>query len=361
MNPMSLFACAPTRRASARGSGRSAVLRRCGRAMRAFAPIFAAAALVLSATMPQSALACATCGCSLSSDAAMGYSAGSGWRVNVEYDYIDQNQLRGGSGLGSAPGVPDGNELEHDTTNIYTNLGISYSPDADWNISLRIPYVDRNHTTYGIFDSTQPLPDLSHSHSSSLGDIKLIGSYQGFLPTHNLGVQFGVKLPTGAYGTAVKFDAGPNEGSPLDASLQPGTGSTDLIIGGYYYQAISQDWDAFANGTFQAAVRNKQTDPGNDFRIGNLATVSVGLRYEANPEIVPQVQINLSHKSSDQGALADTADSAGTVAYLSPGVTVSLMQNLQVYSFVQIPVYSRLQGFQLAPRWTASLGVSYAF
>ncbi len=316
-------------------------------------------ALIVFVACTTDALACATCGCTLSSDAAMGYSASTGWRVNFEYDYIGQNQLR--SGTHAVSGVPDGNELEHATINQYLNLGLSYSPDADWNIALRIPYVVRNHTTHGEFDSTEPLPDLSHSFSSSLGDVRLLASYQGFLPTHNLGVQVGLKLPTGAYGTHVKFDSGPLAGEPLDASLQPGTGSTDLIVGAYYYQAISQNWDAFVNGSFQAALTSKQNDPGNDFRIGNLTTVSFGLRYEENPHIVPQVQINLSRKSHDQGALADAPDSAGTVAYLSPGLTVSLQHDLQVFGFVQVPLYSRLDGFQLAPRWTASVGMSYAF
>jgi hypothetical protein len=361
MNPMILSADAAMRHACPERADWPAAQCKQGCVKRPAAPLLAAAALAFGIATPQSALACATCGCSLSSDAAMGYSAGTGWRINFEYDYIDQNQLRSGSGLHSVPGVPDGNELEHATINQYLNLGLSYSPNADWNIALRVPYVVRNHTTYGIFDSTQPLPDLSHSHSSSLGDVRLIGSYQGFLPTHNLGVQLGVKLPTGAYGTSVKFDSGPNAGLPLDASLQPGTGSTDLIVGGYYYQAISQNWDAFVNGSFQAAVTSKQHEAGNDFRIGNLTTVSFGLRYEENPHMVPQVQVNLSRKGHDQGALADTPDSAGTVAYISPGLTVSLRHDLQLFAFVQLPVYSRLDGFQLAPRWTGSLGVSYAF
>jgi hypothetical protein len=316
-------------------------------------------AAVLIGVLPSFSWACATCGCALSNDAAMGYSAGAGWRVNLEYDYINQNQLR--SGIHAVSVVPDGTEFEHNTVNRYLTLGLSYSPDADWNIALRIPYVDRNHSTYGTFDSTQPLPNLSSSHSSSLGDVKLIASYQGFLPTHNLGVQLGVKLPTGRHGTAVNFDSGPNAGMPLDASLQPGTGSTDLIVGGYYYQAISQNWDAFINGRFQAAVTNKQDQPGNDFRMGNELNVSSGFRYEANPSIVPQVQINLVRKSADQGALADTAGTAGFVAYLSPGLTVRLTHALHVYGFVQVPVYSRLDGYQLFPRWTGTLGVTYAF
>ena len=147
----------------------------------------------------------------------------------------------------------------------------------------------------------------------------------------------------------------------LDTSLQPGTGSTDLIVGAYYYQAVSQNFDAFVNGQFQAAVAQRLDQPGADFRPGNLGVVSVGLRYEADPRIVPQLQLNVSRKSHDQGALADSLDTAGTVAYLSPGVTLAAGQNTHVYGFVQVPVYSRLDGYQLFPRWTASVGLSYAF
>jgi hypothetical protein len=311
------------------------------------------------AVLPSIGWACATCGCTLSTDAAMGYSATAGWHLNFEYDYIDQAQLR--SGTHAVSGVPDGNELESDTTNHYLNLGVTYSPDADWNFTLKIPYVIRDHTTFGPFDSSMPLPELTASHSSSLGDIKLVAGYQGFLPTRNLGVQLGVKLPTGAYGTDVSFTTGPGAGSPLDASLQPGTGSTDLIVGGYYFQAISQNWDAFANGTFQSAVASRQDRPGNDYRPGNQTLLSVGLRYVADPGLVPQVQVNVLHKGADQGALADRAGTAGTVAYLSPGLIVGVLHDLQVYGFVQVPLYSQLNGYQLAPRWTASVGASYGF
>jgi len=289
----------------------------------------------------------------------MGYSASAGWRVNLEYDYIHQDDLR--SGTQSVTGVPDGNELEHDTLNRYYTLGVTYSPNAVWNINVLVPYVVRTHSTYGDFDSSAPLPDLSSSRSSSWGDVKLIGSYQGFLPTHNLGVQLGVKLPTGKYGTAIDFYSGPNAGTPLDASLQPGTGSTDLIVGAYYYQAISQNFDLTVSGQFQSAIKENQNQPGNDFRPGNSATLSLGLRYEAHSKWVPQLQLNLFRKSADQGALADTLDVQGTVAYLSPGITAQVVKSLHVYGFVQIPVYSNLDGYQLFPHYTTTVGLSYAF
>lgn len=367
------FATAPRDRKF--GAAKTASTRLSRSAMRV---MFAAAGFA----WPLAAHACATCGCSLSADAAMGYSAAAGWRASLQYDYIDQNQLRRGSGTASPARVvndPTTGELEHRTLSRYLIAGIDYSPNADWNLSLRIPYVVRDHSSYTdtssapFFAAQLDTANLSNARSASLGDVRLIASYQGFLPIHNLGVQLGVKLPTGHYGGPdaagtgavgdhpVSFSAGPSAGQPLDASLQPGTGSTDLIVGAYYFQAISQDFDAFVNGQFQAAIAEKLNHAGEDFRPGNFGVLSFGLRYEANPKILPQLQMNLSHKSRDQGALADVQDSAGSVVYLSPGITVSLRQNVQLYGFVQLPVYSRLDGYQLFPHWSASVGVSYAY
>lgn len=347
MNPLVTHPCGvipPIARSLARGLARAAP---------------ALLAVPFAVLAPRTAHACATCGCTLNADAAMGYSTAAGWRLSFEYDYIHQDQLR--SGTRAVAGVPDGNELERETLNRYLTTGVSYSPSAAWNVSLQVPYVERTHSTYGEFDSTQQLPDLSTSRSSSLGDIKLIGSYQGLLPMHNLGIQLGVKLPTGQYGAAIKFNGGPAAGTPLDASLQPGTGSTDVIVGAYYFQAISQNFDVFMNGQFQAAIKHQLDQPDNDYRPGNATTVSVGVRYEADPRWVPQLQLNLLHKSRDQGALADIESTAGNVAYLSPGMTVAASSRLHVFGFAQIPVYSNLYGYQLFPRWTASVGASYAF
>jgi len=319
----------------------------------------AVAAAVCLSLAPMASWACATCGCTLNADAAMGYGSPPGWRMSFEYDYIQQNELR--SGTRAISGVPDGDELEHDTLNRYLTAGVDYSPSADWSFGLRIPYVIRTHSTYGDYDSFEPLPPLSDSRSSSLGDIKLIGSYGGLLAMGNLGLQLGVKLPTGRYGTDVRFSSGPNAGTPLDASLQPGTGSTDIIVGAYYFRAITLNLQFFGDVQFQSAVTSKQAQPGNDFRPGNSTTVSFGLRYEENPKWIPQLQVNLLHKSVDQGALADIYDTAGYVAYISPGLNAQIGEKLRVFGFVQVPVYSDLVGFQLFPRYTASVGASYAF
>jgi hypothetical protein len=329
---------------------------------------------VVACALPGGACACATCGCTVDSDAAMGYASDAGWRLNLEYAYINQDALRTGTRTATPAEVVNhpfdpalgGGEIEQDTINRYVNLGLAYRPNAEWAANVLVPYVIRGHSTFGVqpqpYSPAETAPDqLSYTDLSRLGDIKLIGSYQGILPTHNLGVQLGVKLPTGQYGTAVGFYDGPNAGAPLDASLQAGTGSTDIIVGAYYFQAVSQDFDAFANVQFQSAIAHKMNQPGNDYRPGNNTTLSVGLRYEANPRVIPQLQLNLLRKSADQGALADTPDTAGTVAYLSPGLTAQVVHKLYAYSVLQFPVYSNLSGYQLFPHWTATVGLSYAF
>lgn len=342
-----------------------------------------AVSALLSGSLPAIAQACATCGCTLSTDAATGYTAQSGWRFTLEYAFLNQDELRHGNSIATPEQIVDrpsdpslgGGEIEKNTINRYLNLGVSYHPNAEWGFSALLPYVSRDHSTYGVqsqpFMSAEIGPDqLSSASVSGIGDLRLLVTYQGFLPTHNFGVLAGVKLPTGKYGGEnddglvvghpVFFKTGPLVGDALDASLQAGTGSTDLIVGAYFYRPVSQNFDAFVNGQFQAAASEHLRTSSADFRPGNLATLNLGLRYEAHANWVPQVQLNLLHKSADQGALADRPDTAGTVAYLSPGISASVRKNVQVYGFLQLPVYSHLHGYQLFPRWTATIGLSVA-
>ncbi|HMA50948.1 MAG TPA: hypothetical protein VKP60_14415 [Magnetospirillaceae bacterium] len=142
------------------------------------------AALAIAAA-PFAADACATCGCSLSADAATGYSAGPGWRMDLQFSYIDQSQLRTGTRAVSGPQVAAINdnggaqEIEKDTTNRYLTLGLAYSPNADWNINLQLPWVDRSHSTYGNAGSSQLTgSNLSSVSYSQLGDVRLIGTWQ---------------------------------------------------------------------------------------------------------------------------------------------------------------------------------------
>ncbi|MES2407977.1 MAG: TonB-dependent receptor [Pseudomonadota bacterium] len=305
--------------------------------------------------VPVPALACSSCGCTLSPDwENQGLSSTPGWRVDLRYDYINQNQLRHGSGTASnsdiANALVNGSvaETEQITTNHYYTLGVDYSPNRDWGFNLQVPYVDRNHSTLSAGDN-----ENTYSHTQSLGDIKLIARYQGFSPDGDTGIQFGLKLPTGKHDYT--FSSGPGAGTLLDRSLQPGSGSTDLILGVYRYGTLNKNWDWFAQGLFQASI---QTLHG--YRPGNAVNLNTGVRYMAYDKIVPQLQINAQTRQRDTGANADPANTGGKLVYLSPGLTVTLNKSTKIYGFIQIPVYQYVEGLQLAPRWNASVGLNFS-
>ena len=301
---------------------------------------------------PLSALACSSCGCSLNSDwSTQGHASEPGLRMDFRFDYFNQDQLRSGTGTvdRGAITLPTNLEIQQTTVNRNYNLTLDYTANRDWGVSVLIPYFDRFHTTIADGDT-----DISESKTSSLGDVRVLGRYQGFSSGHGFGIQFGLKLPTGSYDA--NFRSGPQEGELLDRGLQPGTGTTDLLVGAYQFGALSRDWDYFAQALIQQPLNSK-----DQFRPGTGINVNLGVRYVAFEGFTPHLQINARAEKRESGAEADVDNSGATLVYLSPGVTVPLSDKIHVYGFFQLPVYQRVTGYQLEPRYTVSAGVHYAF
>ena len=310
--------------------------------------------LIAASIIPSYVFACASCGCILSTDwDAQGISGAPGIRFDLRYDYLNQNQYRSGSNKTSKSAVDaQGNEVEDKTINHYVTAGIDYSPSRDWGVNVQIPYIDRSHGTFGdgsgtgIVDTTQ----LNTSHTKSIGDIKVIGRY--LISGYNLGLQLGVKLPTGDY--QKNFDSG----QPLDRGLQPGSGTTDLLVGAYHFGSINKDWDYYAQAMAQIPTNTK-----DGYQPGNSLNFNFGVRYLLNDYIIPQLQVNtkVSGRDSEDGNAATGQDSGGTLVYLSPGVTVNVQKDLKLYGFVQLPIYQYVNGNQLTPTWIGTLGARYNF
>jgi len=298
------------------------------------------------------AFACSSCGCTLSSDwASQGYAAAEGLRIDMRFDYFDQDQLRAGthSVSRSSIEIPTDREVQQSTLNRNYTLSIDYSPNADWGFNLQIPYFNRFHTTIAEGDT-----DISTSHTESMGDIRFLVRYQGFSADHTTGMQAGIKFATGSFDN--NFIAGPQQGNLLDRGLQPGTGTTDLIVGIYHFGILSRDWDYFAQAYVQQPLNYR-----DDFRPGAGINANAGVRYVGFSKVTPHLQLNVRAEKRESGAEADVDNSGATLVYLSPGVTVILSHHVSAYGFVQLPVYQRVNGLQIEPRYTASAGLHYAF
>jgi hypothetical protein len=311
--------------------------------------------------------ACASCGCTLSSDwEFQQISYKPGVKIDLRYDYLDQNQLRSGTGKISPAAastiVNNGNpqEVEKFTENNYLTLAIDYSNSRSWGVNVQVPYIFRSHSTLGTAsDGVTPGPGGGQydSRTANIGDIKVLGRYQGFSERCNIGVLFGLKLPSGSYKqTGTSTDPTAPGPVPIDRGLQPGTGTTDAILGAFYTDSINQDWDYFTQATYQRALYSQDL-----YRPGDGLNVNLGFRYAGFARITPQLQLNFRYVRHDEGANADTISTGGTLLYVSPGITVAVIRQMSVYSFVQFPVYQDVNGVQLAPRYTVSAGVRYSF
>jgi hypothetical protein len=294
--------------------------------------------------------ACSSCGCTLNSDwASQGYAVGSGLRVDLRYDYFNQSELRSGTDgvdRGSLE-IPNEQEIQKTTVNRNTTLGIDYAPSRTWGLNVQLPYFDRYHSTIAEGDT-----DLSYSQSNSIGDARVTARFQGFSPDLSFGILFGLKLPTGR--TDVKFYAGPEAGEPLDRGLQPGTGTTDALIGAYDFGNWGESWGYFAQATIQEPLNSH-----DGFRPGTGLNVTGGLRYTKWQRVTPQAQINIRTEKRESGAQADVENSGATLAYFSPGVSVRFNAHWQGFMFAQFPIYQRVNGLQLEPERLYSIGLQY--
>ena len=294
--------------------------------------------------------ACSSCGCTLSSDwVAQGYAAGAGFRLDLRFDYFNQNELRSGTASvnRSAIALPASREIQQETINRNVSLGIDYSPNAEWGVSLLVPFFARYHTTIAAGDT-----EVSTSDFRRAGDVRVLGRYQGFSPDHTIGVQVGLKLATGSF--TETFSTGPQAGTPLDRGLQPGTGTTDLLLGAYHYGVLGRRWSYFVQALLQQPLDDRE-----GYRPGTAVTANLGVRLAPAARVVPQLQLSFHAEGRESGPNADVANSGAVLAYLGPGVTVGVTRGITAFGFVQIPVYQNVNGYQLEPTLTASVGLHF--
>ncbi|MGO9170629.1 MAG: hypothetical protein ACLP7P_01495 [Rhodomicrobium sp.] len=335
-------------------------------------PAFARARLIagillLSSLIPAEALACA-CGCSVfdvGSSALLPKEGDHGGAVYFEWDHSNQNQ--NWSGVHSAPAANNGDKQIQ--TDWYV-VGLNYMINRDWGFGLRIPSANRSFLTQDFGPDSNPVTGLSRYHVETIGDIELTGMYTGFSSDMSKGIIFGLKLPTGdwrAYG--------------YDRDTNIGSGSTDLILGGYWRGMITGDnaWQYFAQTKLlQTLLTHSEADPtygaaAGDYRPGTQLDSAIGVTYNnwynVGPfdKIAPLLQVIVSHRQPDSGGGAAPADSGFDRIYISPGIDFTKViddphnNTFKLYGDIEIPVYQRANGNQLVAPFLSKIVAAYTF
>jgi hypothetical protein len=276
---------------------------------------------LLSCVAPAASIACA-CGCGVFDvGTATMIPQHPGGFVYVEDDYMNQDENWVGSNSASRALNTD-KEIQ---TN-FGGVGFDYQFNQDWGMDIKIPYWDRLFRTD---IGTPQQPDITTYRHSALGDIRISARYTGFSAVMSTGLSVGLKLATGDW-TYRNFDR----------DTEIGTGTTDLLLGGYHLGAIG---DSYHLKWFAEALYDRAFNTREGYRPGNELDAAVGVMYAGVPLgdsgfLATLLQLIGSDRLRDSGVNANTPNSGYQRLLLSPGAEVTF-GHWQIYGDAEFRLY----------------------
>ena len=290
----------------------------------------------------------ASCGASFCSVNTQWESQGawteSGLLLDLRYEYMDQNQERTGAKKTEPAGEP-GTTDELNTLNRNVVAGLAYTINPSWGISAQLPFVDRNHNH--VVNNTPA--EYESWRLEGIGDLRVNLLHPYAIDDGTFGVQVGLKLPTG------KFNEVNSQGVLAERNLQPGTGTTDALLGAFYNVKLEGD----ASMLFAQFVWQKPFGQHDGYAPGQRFALDIGYSYAMTLKAKALLQLNLLAKDRDQGVNAEPEESGGQFVFISPGLSYLLTPQWQLYGFVQLPLYQYVNGTQLTADWSAVVGISW--
>lgn len=313
-----------------------------------------AAACVAATLITAAHASCGAAFCLVNTDwSSQGGAFEPGFMLDLKFESVDLDQPRTGTDR-IAVGQVTRHHDEVETRNRNWVLAADWSPSPTWGLSLSLPFVDREHLHVHNHRG-EKVPETWSFRE--VGDARVTGRYELFGSRERVehqattGVTFGVKLPTGSH------DVANAQGALAERTLQPGTGTTDLLLG-FYSHGVAPlagvSWFARVQATLP-------TDERDAYKPGNAVNVDGGVRYAAGRDVGLMLQLNYVHKARDKGAEAEPEDSGQAQVFVSPGLSWNAARSVQLYAFAQFPLYQKVNGVQLTADWSALAGVSWRF
>jgi len=307
---------------------------------------------VLAAVLtPGAAWGCA-CGCGVFDVATESMlPQGPGWLLFEEFDYMDQNM-----NWSNGRPAPAANNGDAEISTEFTTLGLQYMFNTKWGFQVELPYDVRHYEATGGGSTTW----------GSFGDLRVQGIYTGFFPDMSAGVTFGLKLPTGNFSHDDSTST-----SLLDRDTELGTGSTDILLGGFYRHPLN--WVTPGLYWFAQAQLDAPVLIQGGYRPGVELDTSLGLYYQGlslgKVKITPVAQAIPSERTSDTGSEASggvndppvgISNSGYQRVLLSPGIEFDI-HPVMIYADAEFDVVQYSRGNQLVAPELFKVVVSYAF
>ncbi len=297
------------------------------------------AALLAAVLAPGQSQACG-CGCStFDVRTSSMLPTAEGGVAFLEYNFV--NQDRNWSDSSKAPAADNGDKQIK--TEFYT-VGAQYLFNRSWGVIGELPYEHRTFKTAG------NTGEVMSFKKDGFGDLRLKGIYSGFSPDLSSGLTFGLKLPTGDH-----------DQPGFDRDTQIGSGSTDLLLGGFLRGSLPvvNNWNWFLSGQLdQPALTTGGYRPGSE--VNGVAGIYYNGLNVGGVKIAPVAQAIGTHHWKDSGSEAHAADSGYDRALLAPGVEFD-WGSVSLYADVALPVYQDVNGNQLVANEMCTVRLSYSF
>jgi hypothetical protein len=322
----------------------------------------ALAAACLASSLGETGATCGSANCFLVTGTQDGVGSKGSLVFDLSYRYVDQSRKLSGSREVSqalTPKVDFENgmlEIDHHseirTQNTLVEVDLAYGLTDRVTIAAGLPILnDRFHEHYD--DADTPSPTFTNQDGASgFGDVRLGARYAFIVKTKDLLVGgLAVKLPTGSYRLL------DSEGAINEPTIQPGTGSTDLIASLYYaHQVVPMRVEYFLSGSHR---RNQENSL--DYIFGDESIVSAGVECAAGDRIAWSLQVNGRRTSRDTFLGGEVPSTGSTNVNVTPGLRVKGGNGASIYGFVQFPVFEKVNETNLAPRYSLLLGASKTF
>jgi hypothetical protein len=226
------------------------------------------------------------------------------YTLDLRYDYINQDERNNGA--------------HAHFTALHRNLIATLETQLfGQTVAITVPRIDRTLKT-----------SSSSGKVVGLGDITVSTRF----PWQGYTVIAGLKLPTGKDDLVLTVPR---------RYLQPGTGSTDLLLGLRKDFGLSTDvFTQFLQVQAQGSVLSDTY-----FRPGSIVSVSGGLRYELTPELSASLQATYLRQHRDKNtqksvdaSYNEDLESGGLETILAAGLSYKLNQATSAYVFYSEPV-----------------------
>ncbi len=309
----------------------------------------AALAAVFAFALPAAHASCGSAFCTLMTDryASGSAEAHAGWSTDLRFESVNQSRLWRGTRSIDASQVEGEEAIERHTRNRNLQATLAYGFNQQWSLSLHLPLVRRDHLHDLLDETTGDVAGSERWRFTKPGDlqVQLRRQFGDGAEPFSWAVTGGLKLPTGSTTVAN------GDGSRAERALQPGTGTTDGVLGAALRRPMGlHDALVFQAQATQALNSHRDFKPGSRFEAG------AGWSHAFTHQVGSVMQLNVRQRGRDRGAEAEPDNSGSTAVDLSPGLTLGTGAASTVYAYLQVPLYRKVNGIQLVPRQAFALG-----